>query len=145
MSLAAEGERRLLGLIIHSLEYQMMHLDFVSKVETVGRVLSRAGSDPLEVVRGMSWSKEWSPDWRTRKEADVMKQTRCPEPCNGSGTLLRAQGAHCVDLVVGCEVQETGELKALPLSALVVWRSQRGGHKWGDPGREGRMGRCLED
>lgn len=94
----------------------------------------------------MSWSKEWSLDWRTRKEADVMKQTRCPEPCDGSGTLLRrAQGAQCVGLVVGCEVQETGELKALPLSALVAWRSQWGGHKWGDPRREGHMGRCLED
>lgn len=49
MSLAREGERRLLGLIIHSLEYQMMRLDFVSKVETVGRVLSRAGSDLMRL------------------------------------------------------------------------------------------------
>ena len=33
------------GLIIHSPEHQMVQLGCVLKMETVGRVLSRAGSD----------------------------------------------------------------------------------------------------
>lgn len=45
----------------------------------------------------------------------------------GSGTLWsRAQGPSSVDLVVECEVGESGALPVLPVWALVFWRSQRG-------------------
>ena len=46
-----------------------------------------------------------------------------------------------MELVVGCEVREAGELKVLSLSASVAWRSQLGSHKQDDPRRE----RCMGD
>ena len=61
------------GLIIHSPEHQMVQLGCVLKMETVGRVLRRAGSG--ERSGGLSW--------RTKKQADVMIQMRPPESRDG--------------------------------------------------------------
>ena len=76
----------------------------------------------------MTGSKGWGLGWRTRKEADGTTQTGCLR--TGQGPCSQGlQGHSDVGLVVGWEVREAGELKVLPLSASVAWRSQWGSHK----------------
>lgn len=76
----------------------------------------------------MNGSKGWGLGWRTRKEADGTTQTGCLR--TGQGPCSEGlQGHSDVGLVVGWEVREAGELKVLPLSVSVAWRSQWGSHK----------------
>lgn len=76
----------------------------------------------------MNGSKGWGLGWRTRKEADGTTQTGCLR--TGQGPCSEGLHGHSdVGLVVGWEVREAGELKVLPLSASVAWRSQWGSHK----------------
>lgn len=76
----------------------------------------------------MNGSKGRGLDWRTRKEADGKTQTGRLGADQGPRSE-GLQGHRGVELGVGCEVREAGELKVLPLSASVAQRSQWGSHK----------------